>query len=235
MSDEDEYVAQPRDVNSQLPFRINLPPPFSGEGPELFHSCIQRFEVALAVSPKQLDEAKLLPAKLSGLAFSYWQTFPPDVKNYYAKVKLLFLIDSPLLPLFRDTSMHARANLMSYAAELTTLVAEEFPTYDTQGKSSEVFRRFGTGLDSSLQLKIHKFGAVTLEAALKVDRGQLALSIASPSPVMPVTVDHVLPSSPASMPIAELTAAICRGIGLHGQNCIHLLIQSPLSYLIYVL
>ena len=106
----------------------------------------------------------------------------------------------------------------------------------TQGKSSEVFRRFVTGLDLSLQLKIHKLGAFTLEAALKVatqcDRGQLALSIASPSPVMPVTV---LPSSPASMPIAELTAAICRGIGLHGQNCIHLLIQSPLSYLIYVL
>ena len=107
MSDEDENVAQPRDVNSQMPFRINLPPPFSGEGPELFHSCIQRFEVALAVSPKQLDEAKLLPAKLSGLAFSYWQTFPPDVKNYYAKVLYTVFNRQPFIATFQ-TYLNAR-------------------------------------------------------------------------------------------------------------------------------
>ena len=72
----------------------------------------------------------------------------------------------------------------------------------------KVFRRFVTGLDSSLQLKIHDPIRLPWRLLLKWPHsvGQLALSIASPSPVMPVTVDHILPSSPASTPIAELTA-----------------------------
>lgn len=72
---------------AHLPFRIDLPPPFSGDGSEPFHSWIQRFEVALAVSTTPLDKAKLLPAKLSGPAFSYWQTLSPEIQNNYTSVK----------------------------------------------------------------------------------------------------------------------------------------------------
>ena len=71
---------------------------------------------------------------------------------------------------------------------------------------------FCTGLDSSLQLKIHEHGALTLEAALKVatlfKRGQLALTIASPASFIPKTVGHSKSSSLASTLVADLTAAI---------------------------
>lgn len=170
------------------------------------------------MSTTPLDKAKLLPAKLSGPAFSYWQTLSPEIQNDYTSVKASLTAVFNRLPFIAtfQTYLNARPRkpqepLAVYAAELTTLVSEAFPTYDAQAKSSEVFRRFVTGLDSSLQLKIHEHGALTLEAALKVatqcERGQLALTIASPSSVMPVTVGHTTTSSPL-MPITELTAAI---------------------------
>lgn len=208
----------PSNTNVPLPFRIDLPPPFSGDGAEPFHSWVQRFEVALAVSTTPLDKAKLLPAKLSGPAFSYWQTLSPAIQNNYVTVKASLTAvfnRQPFIATFQ-TYLNARPRkpeepLAVYAAELTTLVSEAFPTYDAQAKSCEVFRRFVTGLDTSLQLKIHEHGAETLDAALKVatqcERGQLAISIASPSSVSPVTVGRTTPSHP-STPMAELTAAI---------------------------
>lgn len=208
----------PSTTNAALPFRIDLPSPFCGDGSEPFHSWIRRFEVALAVSTTPLDKAKLLPAKLSGPAFSYWQTLSPAIQNDYDSVKASLTAvfnRQPFIATFQ-TYLNARPRkpaepLAVYAAELTTLVSEAFPNYDAQAKNSEVFRRFVTGLDTSLQLKIHEHGALTLEAALKVatqcERGQLAISIASPSSVMPVTVGHTALPTP-STPIAELTAAI---------------------------
>ncbi len=81
-----------------------------------------------------------------------------------------------------------------YGAELTNLVTEAFPQYDAAARNCEIFRRFVTGLDPSLQLKIHEHGAVTLDNALKVatqcEHAQLAISVANPSAVMTVMVNQ---------------------------------------------
>lgn len=85
-----------------------------------------------------------------------------------------------------------------------------------------------TGLDPSLQLKIHEHGAVTLDNALKVasqcERAQLAISVASPSAVMPVTVNP-LPSTNIVTPaqIYELASAIAElRTDLHALHQSHL-------------
>ncbi len=67
-------------ANPHLPFKIDLPHPFSGDGTEPFSAWIQRFEVAFNVSAVSLDKAKLLPVKLIGPAFAYWQSLPSEVK-----------------------------------------------------------------------------------------------------------------------------------------------------------
>ncbi|KAL7863381.1 hypothetical protein SRHO_G00123650 [Serrasalmus rhombeus] len=217
MADEEVQPAAPAAaMHSQLPFRIELPAPFTGEGLEPFSSWIQRFEVALEVSTAQLEKAKLLAARLSGPAFAYWQSLPPRVKTDYDQAKsclsAVFGRTSFLATFQTHLNARPRRNqepLEVYAADLTNLVAEAFPKYGPDAQSCEIFRRFVTGLDPSLQLKIDEHGAVTLEAALKVavqcEQAQLALTVATHTPVMTVTsqASHSLQS-----PIADLTAAV---------------------------
>ena len=201
-----------------VPFRIELPAPFTGEGVEPFSSWIQRFEVALDVSTAQLDKPKLLAARLSGPAFAYWQSLPALVKSNYeqAKARLSAVFGRTSFLATFQTHLTARPRkpqepLEVYAADLTNLVAEAFPQYGIEAQSCEIFRRFVTGLDPSLQLKIHEHGAVTLDAALKVatqcERAQLALTVAAHTPIMPVTVTPQ-PGACSQSPISELTAAI---------------------------
>ncbi|KAL0148220.1 hypothetical protein M9458_056452, partial [Cirrhinus mrigala] len=91
--DENEAAAMQRDrhvadaANPHLPFKIDLPHPFSGDGTEPFSAWIQRFKVALNVSAVSPDKAKLLPVKLTGPAFAYWQSLPPEVKADYELTK----------------------------------------------------------------------------------------------------------------------------------------------------
>ncbi len=94
MSVDDNHIVelqQPHNavpaVNSHVPFRIDLPAPFSGDNAEPFGSWIQRFEVALNVSATPPDKATLLPAKLTGPTFAYWQTLSPAVKEDYELTK----------------------------------------------------------------------------------------------------------------------------------------------------
>lgn len=70
-----------------MAFRIELPAPFTGEGEESFNSWILRFEVAVNVASPGLEKAKLLPARLSGPAFAYWQSLSETLKSDYEQVK----------------------------------------------------------------------------------------------------------------------------------------------------
>lgn len=73
--------------SSHLPFKIELPAPFRGEGTEPFSSWIQRFEVALPVAASPLEKAKRLPVRLTGPAFAYWQSLSPTVQADYTLTK----------------------------------------------------------------------------------------------------------------------------------------------------
>ncbi len=168
-------LLQYRDTNPHLPFQIDLPHPFSGDGTEPFSAWIQQFEVAFNVSAVSLDKAKLLPVKLIGPAFAYWQSLPSEVKADYelTKASLTNVFGSTTFLATFQTFLNARPRkpqepLEVYGTELTNLVTEAFPQYDAAARNCEIFRRFVTGLDPSLQLKIHEHGAVTLDNALKV-------------------------------------------------------------------
>lgn len=227
MSDDgNDIVELPQPQNamagttSHVPFKIDLPAPFSGDNAEPFGLWIQRFEVALNVSTTPPDKAKLLPAKLTGPAFAYWQSLSPAVKADYdlTKASLSAVFGRATFLATFQTYLNARPRkpqepLEVYAAELTSLVTEAFPQYDVTARNCEIFRRFVTGLDPALQLKIHEHGAVTLDSALKIasqcERAQLAISVANSTTIMPVTV-HQQPSSASATPtpIADLASAI---------------------------
>lgn len=224
--DEHEAAAVQRDrhvadaANPHLPFKIDLPHPFSGDGTEPFSAWIQRFEVALNVSAVFLDKAKLLPVKLTGPAFAYWQSLSSEVKADYelTKASLTTVFGRTTFLATFQTFLNARPRkpqepLEVYAAELTNLVTEAFPQYDAAARNCEIFRRFVTGLDPSLQLKIHEHGAVTLDNALRVatqcERAQLAISVANPSAVMSVMANQQPPANTVTAThITELASAI---------------------------
>ncbi len=207
-------------LHSNVPFRIDLPAPFSGDNAEPFGSWIQRFEVALNVSATPPDKATLLPAKLTGPAFAYWQSLSPAIKANYelTKTSLSAVFGRATFLATFQTYLNARPRkpqepLEVYAAELTSLVTEAFPQYDVTARNCEIFRRFVTGLDPALQLKIHEHGAVTLNDALKIasqcERANLAISVANPTTIMPVTVhQQPSPATTISTPIADLASAI---------------------------
>ncbi len=207
-------------LNSNVPFRIVLPAPFSGDNAEPFGSWIQRFEVALNVSATPPNKATLLPAKLTGPAFAYWQSLSTAIKANYelTKTSLSAVFGRATFLATFQTYLNARPHkpqepLEVYAAELTSLVTEAFPQYDVTAQNCEIFRRFVTGLDTALQLKIHEHGAVTLNDALKIasqcERAHLAISVANPTTIMPVTVyQQPSPATAISTPITDLASAI---------------------------
>ncbi len=158
--------------------------------------------------------------KLTGPAYAYWQSLPSEVKADYELTKACLTTVFGRTTFFAtfQTFLNARPHkpqepLEVYAAELTNLVTEAFPQYDAAARNCEIFRRFVTGLDPSLQLKIHEHGAVTLDNALKVatqcERAQLAISVANPSAVMPVMVNQQPSANTVTAThISELASAI---------------------------
>ncbi|RXN16718.1 Disks large [Labeo rohita] len=56
--------------------------------------------------------------------------------------------------------------LQVFAAEISHLVDEAFPTYEANAKNREKFRRFVASIEPYLQLRIHEQGVDTLDAAL---------------------------------------------------------------------
>lgn len=219
-------------TNLYVPFRIDLPAPFSGDNAEPFSLWIQRFEVALNVSATPPDKAKLLPAKLTGPAFAYWQSLSPAVKADYdlTKASLSAVFGHATFLATFQMYLNARPRkpqepLEVYAAELTSLVTEAFPQYDVTARNCEIFRRFVTGLDPALQLKIHEHGAVTLDSALKIasqcKRAQLAISVANSTTIMPVTV-HQQPSSATATPSNLMMTTAPRNAGALLMIALHL-------------
>lgn len=173
--------------------KIELPPIFTGDGTEDFGQWCRRFEVAVNASAGyDLSElASILPVRLGGNAFGYWDSLEDSVKDDYDAVKTL------MKKVFRkrefiatfQTYINARPRypnepLEVYQAELTRLVNEAFPKYDKVAKEGETFRRFVAGLEPQLQLKIHEFGATDLATALsvavRIERAQMASRIQAP-------------------------------------------------------
>uniref|UniRef100_A0AAV2IXX9 Gag protein n=1 Tax=Knipowitschia caucasica TaxID=637954 RepID=A0AAV2IXX9_KNICA len=137
--------------------KIDLPPPFKGDGTESFSSWARRFEVAVeAMSSPDMDysamRSAILPTRLSDAAFLLWDSLPSATKKDYDTVKV----------------------------KLGVVFG---PKYDHNAIEGEKFRRFVAGLDPSLQAKIHEQGAEDIEEALRVasrcERARVALQLNS--------------------------------------------------------
>lgn len=123
--------AAPAPGSSLLPFKLEFPEPFQGDGGNSFSTWIQRFEVTLNVAPVRHDKCRLLAAKLAGPAFSYWQTLPDTVKADYEESKRSLSAvfgRTEYLAAFQ-TYINARPRkhnepLEVYAAELSCLIKE---------------------------------------------------------------------------------------------------------------
>lgn len=173
-------------------FQVELPPIFHGDGSEDFGQWCRRLEVAVKASQfnkSGLDE--ILPIRLGGAAFNYWDSLADSIKSDYAKVK------SMMNEIFRkqdfittfQTYVNARPRrhnepIEIFKADIVRLVNEAFPTYDTIAREGEAFRRFVAGLAPYLQLKIHEMGATDLlnavSIATRVERAHLASRIQLP-------------------------------------------------------
>ena len=87
-----------------------------------------------------------------------------------------------------------------YAAAITTLVEEAFPSYGSSAKEGEKFRRFVVGLSPFLQVRVHELGAKAfqeaVDIAIRVERahvmGQSTQNLASHTTVATVQESDVL-------------------------------------------
>ncbi|KAI3352140.1 hypothetical protein L3Q82_020952 [Scortum barcoo] len=99
-----------------------------------------------------------------------------------------------------------------FAAEISRLVEEAFPTYGQNAKEGEKFRRFIAGIEPYLQLRCHEHGVKTLDSALqfalqietahhasKVFSSSHTLQCFSQAPVLP----GVPPLAPTHLPTSS--------------------------------
>ena len=178
-----------------MKFKIELPNYYNGDGQEDLLLWCRRLEVATGVDPKDPEGNKklaaVLPARLGGTAFSFWDSLDVTTKQNYQlvkdKMKEVFGKRN-FISLFQS-SVHARPRfhnepLEVYGAEISKLVNEAFPDYGSNAKKWEKFRRFVAGLDKYLQLKIHESGVTNLEDALtlaaRIERAHEASKVAPP-------------------------------------------------------
>lgn len=147
-------------------YRVELPPPFHGDGKDKESFSLWKARLELAVKAcaegQQQDIAIILPTRLSGDALAYWLTLPPAVQQNYEQCA------AKLNDVFGRKEFLPEEPLEVYAAEVTRLVLEAFPNYGAPAIAMECFRRFIAGLDPVLQAKCHEHGATTLEEALAV-------------------------------------------------------------------
>ncbi|KAK7909592.1 hypothetical protein WMY93_014276 [Mugilogobius chulae] len=191
----DSSVSTPFAVSGSGLLKIDLPPPFKGDGTESFSSWARRFEVAVeAMTAPDKDYSavmsSVLPTRLTDAAFLFWDSLPPATKKDYHSVKeKLEKVFGPKYSLpFFQTHVNARPrqpgeSLDVYSADITRLVLEAFPKYDRHALEGEKFRRFVAGLDPALQAKIHEQGAEDIEGALRIasrcERARVALQLNS--------------------------------------------------------
>lgn len=176
-------------------FKMDLPETFSGEEGKDFHQWIKRFELAIEFIPGADEQQHiLLPARLSGSAFTIWDGLPEAEKKDFGKIKdklSQVFGRTQYLQTFRSC-ITARKRLPNeplevYASAIITMVAEAFPKYDAEAKDGEAFRRFIAGIDEKLRIKIHELGGTTLpdalDIALRIERAR-----EQPSPTTSATV-----------------------------------------------
>lgn len=162
--------------------KIELPPPFKGDGTKSFATWSKQFEAAVRAHTRVGAGARysatlstLLPTRLDGAAFILWDSLPSDVQSDYLTVKerLLDAFGQKQFILYFQTCLNARPrhpneSLEVFAAEISRLVLEAFPEYDKTAQDGEKFRRFLAGLDPALQTKCHEMGATDLEEAMAI-------------------------------------------------------------------
>lgn len=161
--------------------RVELPPPFRGDGEKPFAMWVKQFEAALRAQTRGTRSrsytaalVNLLPTRLDGAAFLLWDTLPPDVQCDYERVKKLKdAFGRKQFLLYFQTCISAwprqsNESLEVYAADVSRLMAEAFPDYDGAARNGETFRRLLAGLDPALQAKCHEQGATDVEEALTI-------------------------------------------------------------------
>ncbi|PIK43002.1 Retrovirus-related Pol polyprotein from transposon [Apostichopus japonicus] len=205
LGDTTEMMAPPHYDN----IRVELPPPFLGTGSEDFSQWCRRFEIALQannVSPQ--DVPRLLPSRLAGGAFCYWDSLSQGIKNDFSlvKEKLKDVFGQRQHKATFQAFINARPRypgeaIQVYAAELTRLVADAFPDYDERAQQCEIFRRFLAGLDVALVQKCHEHGVTNLQEALRIsmqaERAIEASRMHGSTPTM------VIPPYPSTLPGAQ--------------------------------
>ena len=82
-------MSHDREKSPYRKLKIDLPPTFNGDGSEDFGLWSRRFEVAVNASDEgdEYSQAQLLPTRLGGAAFSYWNSLSESVQADYDKVK----------------------------------------------------------------------------------------------------------------------------------------------------
>lgn len=205
----------------------DFPHVFMGDGKEDFSKWCRRFEVAVEATPNYDEDslAKLLPTRLGAAAFSYWDSLPDATKSDYNAVK------EKLKTVFGQTAylstfqsyVNARTRLPGealpvFAAEISRLVEEAFPTYGQNAKDGEKFRRFIAGIEPYLQLRCHEHGVKTLDSALQyalqIETAHHASRVFSSPSTLPS-----FPQTPASPVVPPLTpthlSASSTSLGVH--------------------
>ncbi len=77
-------MAEDNVTNPQVHFRAVLPPDFTGDGNESFSQWARHFQVCCeTLGMDKLQLAMVLPSKLAGAAFSYWDSLSDDIKVDY--------------------------------------------------------------------------------------------------------------------------------------------------------
>ena len=209
--DEECYKYRPSWSEDMCSVKVELPPPFCGDGRKLFATWIKQFEAAAQTRGSMgrsfaATLAAVLPTRLDGAAFLLWDSLPPSVQCDFVSVKekLNEAFGQKQFLLYFQTCVSARPrqaneSLELYAADISRLVAEAFPEYDKTAQDGEKFRRFLAGLDPGLRAKCHEQGATDLEEALMVagrcERARMALGVgAQASPYTPQTAPATVAS-----------------------------------------
>ena len=125
-----------------------------------FSRWCRHFEVAVEATPNYDEDSldKLLPTRLGGAAFSYWDSLSDATKAdcTTVKEKLKAVFGKTAYQSTFQSYVNARTHLPGealsvFAAEISHQLEEAFPTYGQNAKDGEKFRRFIAGIEPYLQ------------------------------------------------------------------------------------
>lgn len=154
---------------------------------------------------------------------------PDDIKKDYKQVKdkMKAVFGKRVHLSTFQSYVNARTRLPGkalqvFAAEISHLVDEAFPTYEANAKNGEKFRRFVAGIEPYLQLRIHEQGVDTLDAALalalQIEQAHQASKVLLPSHpqqwtssaagVFPGSTLNVLPQTVPTSPCSTMSTVL---------------------------